>query len=90
MTTIAAPVGLPNIDYNRLGIFMFCFQRGDQRILGVDREDLGTRPEPKAHSVCGHGYQALLRKLGHLPNRLRGNCASGGGQGRKLSVVARD
>src|SRR6266568_4477074 len=88
MTTIAAPVGLPNIDYNRLGIFMFCFERGDQRILGVDREDLGARPEPETHSVHGHGLFPV--GITFFPSRLGGNGASGGSQRRKLGAVTRD
>jgi len=62
MATIAAPVGLPHVRYRRFGIFMFCFERGDQRVFGIHCENLRTGSEPEAYDVCRHELSPAERK----------------------------
>ena len=54
MATIAAPIGLPDVRYRRFRIFMFCFERGDQRVFSIHRENLRPGSEPEAYDIGGH------------------------------------
>ena len=54
MATIAASVRLPHVRYHRFRIFMFRFERGDQRVFGIHRENLRPGSEPEAYDICGH------------------------------------
>jgi hypothetical protein len=33
---------------------MFCFERGDQRVFGIHRENLRPGSEPEAYDICRH------------------------------------
>ena len=33
---------------------MFCFERGNQRVFGIHRENLRPGSEPEAYDICGH------------------------------------
>src|SRR5271166_6207171 len=48
VTPIAAPIGSPDIGDTRLGVLMLCFERGDERVLGLDgeREGAVSKSEP--------------------------------------------
>jgi len=86
MATIAASVGLPHVRYRRFRIFMFCFERGDQRVFGIHRENLRPGSEPEAYDICGHELSPAERKTrgyisrkGHMlsPQSLTEACDTG-------------
>jgi len=62
VATIAATVGLAHVRYRRFGIFMFCFERGDQRVFGIHRENLRPGSEPEAYDICRHELSPAERK----------------------------
>jgi len=46
MTTIAAPIGFANVGDDPLGMVMLDLERGDERILGLDRQNCGSTLQP--------------------------------------------
>ena len=41
---------------------MFCFERGDQRVFGIHRENLRPGSEPEAYDICRHELSPAERK----------------------------
>ena len=65
---------------------MFCFERGNQRVFGIHRENLRPGSEPEAYDICRHELSPAERKTrvhisrkGHMlsPQSLAEACDSG-------------
>ena len=45
---------------------MFCFERGNQRVFGIHRENLRPGSEPEAYDICRHELSPASERLGFI------------------------